>query len=143
MTPSKPSRIQHVEGGLLGFLGFVYALLAGFFAACLTGAGHGWMAGLPSLAGIIVIPFFGAALGYKGTSVEWWCSWIACVGMVIVDSIIVYLILDEGIAYLIKTANQMPEFFFPWLILWIGWQLGVVFAVIRLMRMRREICQPE
>ena len=105
--------------------GIIYGFVIFVISALMGGAGHGWTSGIYSAAGIVIIPFLGAAYANRGKSSSLVFTLVAFAGMLLIDYYILNASIAEGRGYFKKSLPLSAG----WLLLWGSWQLGVVWLL--------------
>jgi hypothetical protein len=131
LKPRDPDRRKSVQF-IAGWFAFAFALFG--MSVLMGGAGHGWSSGVYSAGGMVVIPLFGAAFVKRGRKRAVLFAAIAFVGMLLIDYTILNASIAEGRGYFKKTLPLSAV----WLVLWVGWQLGVIGLLA--VESRRIIC---
>jgi hypothetical protein len=114
-----------VYGFGLALTGLVYACAIGLSAMALAGGGHGWTSAGLSLAGIVLIPAFGAALAMPRRARRS-CLLLVASGMLLTDFFLVLASLGAEYHYLHKVWTAWPAGVTLWALLWCGWQFAVL-----------------
>lgn len=123
--------MDHLKALMFAVIGFGFAYFTGILSLFLTGAGHGWGAGMWSFLGVFVLPVLGAAVAYRRTRLGRILLQAVAVGMVVIDLIILGASQMQGWSYLHKVVMTIPLDFAIWMFCWTAWQVAVTYALAR------------
>jgi hypothetical protein len=123
-------RSEKSKAAAMGIAGFVYATVLGFLAIGLSGFGHGWMSGMFSLLGIIILPILAIGWVYRKVKIGSVCLWFALIGLLGTDGLIFFASMNEGFSYFHQTFGQYKGPMLLWLSMWLICQGFALFAAI-------------
>jgi len=103
-------------------IGLFYGLVIAGMSLAMAGAGHGWNSATLSSTGVILLPLANVSRLYLHHR---WGLVIAIILLVIAVLLDVWLVMEtitEGMSYVERTFEAMPQLVMAWIFLWLGWQ---------------------
>src|SRR5262245_11948563 len=116
----------------MGIAGISYGLGVGFLGAILAGAGHGWGTGVWSGLSVFVAPLHGIATVYRDRASGRVLLALAAVGVLAIDSLLLYFAWNEGSHYLFRlwSAPGGLAGWLLWLFLWLAWHATLLAVAV-------------
>lgn len=115
----------------LVLIGLSCAIVAQFLALGLTGAGHGWVA--PFFCSPLLFITYPLVLA-RVMEPNRQTIWIEIALLAVAIAADLYLganALGSEARYVDRMIADAPAFFIPWLCLWWGWQIMVIWLLLR------------
>ena len=113
---------------LAAFSGLGLAFIIWLLAAIMTGAGHGWGSGVNSGMCVFVLPGAGVALVYRDTRNGRIWHGMMIAATVVLDAYFLIEAWPEGLGMVERVFEAVPHIFLLWLVLWVGWQVVLVWT---------------
>jgi hypothetical protein len=108
-------------------VGILYGAAISYLAFVIAGGGHGWIATITSGVGLVLLPLVGLAWARRIPVLAAAMLIIAAVS----DFFIAIGTVHEGFEYVERSYSAVPVFVLAWATLWFGWQIFLLFALLR------------
>jgi hypothetical protein len=114
------SKVAVIIGGL------AYGLIVAFLALNIAGGGGGWNSAMISSVAIILVPLGAIAWFQRRRSLASIVLSVAAIA----DAVLVIATWREGFHYALRVGSVAPRLVLVWLLLWAGWQLGLLAILV-------------
>jgi hypothetical protein len=110
----------------LGLLGLLWAVVIGFLTIGLAGGGHGWNSSMVSgLAGLVLLPTFGVAVGLRALPAGRILLGLVVVGALLADAALGWMTWGERY-YFDKLWERGSAGVVLWAVCWFSWQIAAL-----------------